>query len=230
MQTDLRLLPGDEWSLDDFTATFAGANLHLSGTITNASSIRDWTFLHGRKRAPLEAGLWQRRLDNLAHTLDQIHFPSPPDLIVNVRGDGRDPQSFFVRVMVNTSAADTPWGTIEQGKCVLRLYPKDANEPNHAELKLEAAQANTPWANATNLDLSMHVFALGGPSNLFKATLQASARAAQTKWGGLSDARLEAESFHTLTNPIPISGHAALTCSNATSQWATAVPPNSSSR
>jgi hypothetical protein len=222
VQTDLRLLPGDEWSLDDFTATFAGAKLHLSGSITNASSIRDWTFLQGRKHAPLEAGLWQRRLDRLAHTLDQIHFPAPPDLVLNVRGDGHDPQSFFVRVMVNTPAAETPWGNIEQGKCVLRLYPRNTNEPTHAELKLEATQANTPWADATNVDLALHLFALGGEPNLFKATLHVSAKAAQTKWGGVSDARLEAESFHTLTNPIPISGHALLTCSNPTSQWAAA--------
>jgi hypothetical protein len=41
IQTELRFLPNDEWALDNFTSTFAGADIRLSGMITNASAIRD---------------------------------------------------------------------------------------------------------------------------------------------------------------------------------------------
>src|SRR5579884_1678743 len=42
IETQLRFLPGDQWTLDHFSAGFGGANLQLSGTLTNASAIRDW--------------------------------------------------------------------------------------------------------------------------------------------------------------------------------------------
>ena len=39
IQAQLRLLPGDEWTLDHFTAAFAGAKMQFSGSLTNASSL-----------------------------------------------------------------------------------------------------------------------------------------------------------------------------------------------
>src|SRR6266478_3041303 len=44
IQTDLRLLPNDQWALDNFRATFAGGNIQVSGILTNASAARDWKF------------------------------------------------------------------------------------------------------------------------------------------------------------------------------------------
>src|SRR6185436_1578082 len=35
IETQLRLLPGDQWALDQFSATVAGASLRASGSITN---------------------------------------------------------------------------------------------------------------------------------------------------------------------------------------------------
>ena len=52
IRTDLRFLPNDEWALDHFTAGFAGANIHLSGTLTNASAVREWKFFQARQSAP----------------------------------------------------------------------------------------------------------------------------------------------------------------------------------
>src|SRR5205823_4330922 len=60
IQTELRLLPNDQWALDNFRAAFAGASIRLSGTITNASAVRDWEFLRTKKPTP--AIVWQERL------------------------------------------------------------------------------------------------------------------------------------------------------------------------
>src|SRR5258708_26316574 len=57
IQTQLRLLPGDRWELDDFTARFAGARIQLAGTIENASTVRQWKFLMPGQ--PATAGTWQ---------------------------------------------------------------------------------------------------------------------------------------------------------------------------
>jgi len=43
IQADLRFLPGDQWALDHFTADFAGAAIHLSGTVANANSPTLWS-------------------------------------------------------------------------------------------------------------------------------------------------------------------------------------------
>ena len=42
IQTQLSLRPGDQWDLDHFTAAFAGGKLQFSGSISNASAIREW--------------------------------------------------------------------------------------------------------------------------------------------------------------------------------------------
>src|SRR2546422_182595 len=40
--TELRLLPNDQWKLDHFQAVCLGAKINLSGTLTNASAVRNW--------------------------------------------------------------------------------------------------------------------------------------------------------------------------------------------
>ena len=125
IQTDLRFLPNDEWALDNFTATFAGARIELSGTVTNASAVRDWRFFQGRQPAPAE--VWQNRLRQLADTLEGIHFSTPPELALDVRGDARDPLSFTVRMRASAPRADTPWGTLTRGHATLGLYPPSTN-------------------------------------------------------------------------------------------------------
>jgi len=52
IQTDLRLLPDDQWALDHFHAVFHGANLQLSGLVTNASAVRDWKMFATTQAAP----------------------------------------------------------------------------------------------------------------------------------------------------------------------------------
>ena len=88
IDTNLRFLAGDEWTLDNFKARMAGVRVQLSGSITNASAIRDWRFLQGEAAAG-SPEILQRRLRRLADTLERIRFYAPPELLVNVRGDKR---------------------------------------------------------------------------------------------------------------------------------------------
>jgi hypothetical protein len=78
IETYLRFLPDDQWSLDDFTAGFSGARLQLSGTLAHASAARDWKFLQPQGPPHEELSRqWQARLRDLADTLRQIHFEKP---------------------------------------------------------------------------------------------------------------------------------------------------------
>ena len=51
IQAQLRFLTNDQWELDHFTASFAGARVELSGSVTNASRLRDWKIFQPRPAA-----------------------------------------------------------------------------------------------------------------------------------------------------------------------------------
>jgi len=80
IRTDIRLLPNDEWALDHFTAAFAGASIHLSGAVTNASSVRDWKVFHTASTGPPKPGEWEARLRQVADTLEKFISRRPPSL------------------------------------------------------------------------------------------------------------------------------------------------------
>ncbi|MBF8254800.1 MAG: AsmA 2 domain-containing protein, partial [Deltaproteobacteria bacterium] len=211
----LRLLPGDEWALDHFHAMFAGADFTLSGTVTNASAIRDWPFLQGKQ----PAGVALRRLRRFAETLENIHFATPPDLRLMIDGDARDLQSFTVHLSLNAPAADTPWGKVTRGVFTARLFPAANNAPGHANLSLQAEDAQTPWAAVAGLDLEVHLVSPAGQTNDVDASLTAKAARAQTQWAGVTNVQFTANWIHSLTNAIPLSGRGELRADNAASRW-----------
>jgi hypothetical protein len=217
IQTDLRLLPGDEWQLEHFTAGLAGARIQLSGAVTNASAVRDWKFLHAERASP--AGQWQNRLRSLADTLEKIQFSSTPDLRLDVRGDARDPLSFRVRLMVNTPGAETPWGSVTDGKFSVHVFPGPSNDFSRVEVSLEAANAKTEWAAATNLHLTVQLVSLAAETNLVNCDLVLTAGSAETKWASATNTLFKAQWVHALTNPVPIRGHGELTCERANTEW-----------
>ena len=188
IQTDLRFLPNDEWALDHFTATFAGTKIKLSGTVTNASAVRDWQFFQARQPAP--AGVWQNRLRQLADTLERIHFSAQPELTLDVRGDARDLQSFTVRMTASAPGADTPWGTVTRGRFAIRLYPPATNGMSRADLSLEADEVQTRWARTANVQLTAHLASVGGQTNLANGELTLCAGQAETQWATATNLQL----------------------------------------
>src|SRR5436190_2096751 len=114
IQTDLRLLTNDVWELDNLQAQVAGARLQLSGTITNASTVREWKMFHGVRPASPEA--LQNRLRRIADRLEKIHFAVPPELKLDIRGDARDMEKMAVHLSLEAPDADTPWGKLNGAK------------------------------------------------------------------------------------------------------------------
>jgi hypothetical protein len=108
IQTELRFQKNNTWSLDHFQADFAGAKLALSGDIIHAPEIRNWDIFHGKKSAG--RAVWQARLRKFSDTLDRIHFTGTPRLSLVVDGDAQDIHSFTVRLNLNATSIQTPWG------------------------------------------------------------------------------------------------------------------------
>jgi hypothetical protein len=217
IQTELRLLPDDRWELDHFTATLAGVKIRLSGAVNNASSVREWKF--ARPKEPTPAGVWQRRLRYLADVLERTHFSAAPELSLDVRGDALDPQSFHVRMGLNTPDADTPWGKVTLGRFTARLVPATNQQVMRAELHLHAADAQTEWATTTNLQMTLDVTTVPGETNLVNGKLFLSTAGVRTKWGSATNAQFTSQWVHTLTNPVPLSGSGQLLCEAAETQW-----------
>jgi hypothetical protein len=121
IEARLHLGSGDEWSLSDFRAHFAGADFTVLATVTNASAIQDWEFL--RTTSPTPANPWPERLRRLASVIERISYSTPPDLRLTVSGDARDLQSFRARFVLSAQDADTPWGKTTNVLLTARLLP-----------------------------------------------------------------------------------------------------------
>lgn len=221
IHTSLRFLPGDLWALDNFKATFAGANLVLSGIVTNASSIRDWKFLQAKADSAAPSR-WPERVKRLSEIVETLHFSSPPELHLTLAGDARELQSFTVRFVLAAPGAQTPWGTFSNGRFTVRVFPARSNDLFQADLALEAADAQTRWAALTNLRLAIHLSSLDVQTNVVDGRLTLSASNAETQWGSGRNTLLSAEWVHSITNAVPLSGHARLYCESPRSPWGNA--------
>ncbi|HEX5397602.1 MAG TPA: AsmA-like C-terminal region-containing protein [Verrucomicrobiae bacterium] len=107
IQTDLRFSAEDFWSLDNFHAEFAGAQLALSGDLAHAPEIRRWGIFRGADTTNAAAA--RARLKRISDALDRIHFTGTPRLNLYFNGDARDVHSFNVRLAVTAPAVESPW-------------------------------------------------------------------------------------------------------------------------
>jgi hypothetical protein len=216
IQTELQLLTNDVWELDNLQGKFAGANIQLSGSLTNASVVRNWKFFHRQPAAP---GTLQERLRRIADTLEQIHFATAPELKLEVRGDALHIENTAVRLLIQAPAADTPWGAANGFYCNVVLAPPRSNQLSRAQIVFHATDATTPWAATTNLALTLRLFSTTQDTNIVHADLELTADTAQSRSNRAENIHLAAQWFHSLTNPIPLSGEGQLQGSNVLTEW-----------
>ena len=220
LQTELRFLPNDQWALDKFNARFAGANIQLSGVITNASAVREWQLFSSTAATPPFAAVWQGRLRRLAETLDQVHFSAPPNLRLSIHGDAKDLFTFSATIVVEAPGAVTPWGTASGGRLVTHLFSLDTNGAYRAEVRLRAADAQSHYATLTNLSLSLNLTTFLGETNIVHSDLSLTAKQVLSSWGNGTNVFLSAQWIHSITNPIPLSGGGRVGCDLAQTPWA----------
>lgn len=219
IQSELRFLPGDQWALDNFSATFAGAKIRLSGTVTNASAVSQWQFLKGGETNKTQtAGAWHRRMQRLADSLERVSFVSIPELRLEVSGDARDFQSFSVAMAITAPGATTPWGSVTDAHFQSHVFPADTNGIAHARIQLEADRADTPWASAEDLRLEVDLRADENETNIVHGQLEVAAASAYTRWASASNIVAMATWIHSTTNLVPLSGDGHLSCKGATNE------------
>ena len=219
--TVLRFRPGNRWDLEQMTANFAGAKFSLAGAVTNATAIREWPIFHGTK--PGKPGALQQHLREFADTLDQIHFQDTPEVRVVLHGDGRDWQTFHGILVVHAHDAETPWGTLKNGRLVARMLPHDStNAPPRAIVTLQADRVGTEWASTGDFNLSLQAEADATKTSLVHAQLNVHTLEPATPWAWANSATLHAEWTHSMTNPVPLEGHAELSAAMVQTRTASA--------
>jgi hypothetical protein len=214
IESSLRLFPDDRWMLDDFRARFGGAQFFLSGNLTNASALHDWNLQSSSMT------VWLARLRKLADVVDEITFTTPPELHLDLAGDAREPGSFAALLTVRAAAADTAWGRGQQVLFTTRLFPAVSNELSRAEINLQMQQAETRWANTTNLDLKLRLTAVAANPELVDAAATLRVTGVESPWALVKDAQLKASWTQAITNPIPRSARAELHADRVTA-WLT---------
>jgi len=204
IQTELSFLPDDKWALDHFKAQFAGANIQLTGILTNASAARNWAIFQGQEPISQSAELWQLRLRHLDDVLQHIHFSTPPELTIFVRGDALDLHTFNVLLSLSAPDADTPWGTLSRGRFAARLFSADTNGISRGELDLHADTAQSRWGSITNFALSATLTTSEAQTNIVIGALKLSAANVLSPWAEGSNTLVIADWVHSMTNPIPV--------------------------
>jgi hypothetical protein len=230
IQTQLRLLPGDRWLLEQFQASFADADIRLSASITNASAARDWPFLKDRETP--EASLVRNRLRAFADTLDRIEFPERPSIQLEVRGDARELESLSIDLAINAPEARTPWGELSRGTFQIRTHPANAGDDLEAEINLNAAMAKTKWGTARELSLAAEftsppgtdsetVNALHTRRSTASGRFRLTAATAATRWGSGDEISANGSWQHHLASAMPLWAEIQTSVTDARTRWAT---------
>ena len=81
---ELIFAANDLWRLQSLSAEMLGTELQISGTLTNASRIRDWKLPKGSRSAEATQALWRR----IVSTAGKVKFTGQPQLITRLNGSG----------------------------------------------------------------------------------------------------------------------------------------------
>lgn len=221
ISTTLDLESAHRWELNNFSASFRGGRVTVSGVITNGTALRKWLAPRPKQKAP-QPGLAAARLRFWADLLDRVEFAAPPQVEVRLRGDALDPKSFFLELRASAPGARTPWCDLTGGILMARMLPEDTNGLGQARVRVKAATAETPWASATNLLLELNLTSRQAETNLVVGKVSLAVSSASTRWASARDLKLGGQWTHALTNPIPLEGRADVQCALLETPWGNA--------
>jgi hypothetical protein len=195
---------GDRWVLEDFRAAVAGADFIMSAEIFNATAIRDWDWFQHPTVAP--RGSMRSRLKQLADKLEKISFASRPEFRLHLTGDGRDQQSFHVRLSIQAPEARTEWGSLTNAVLTAYMFPATSNKLARVEAELESERTVTPWADVSGFKLTLNLDSTPGVTNRVLADARLNAREVVTARARGTNMLATAHWVQSLTEAIPISG------------------------
>jgi len=145
MGAAVRFLPGGQWDLAEFEASFRGATLQASGWITNAPALaaRSRPWRSADQTTAAEA--WRAPLREFVSFYRRLHFAEPPELRLRFRGDGRQPAAFSGELKGQAGGVEAPGLSLKHLRANAELTP--ASSPDGGlvlKLDLRVADARNP--------------------------------------------------------------------------------------
>ena len=154
VEGELLFKANDLWQLRSLSAELLGTTVQVSGTLSNASVIRDWKFPKGTKQTPeATQALWRR----IVAGAGRVKFVGQPQLITRFQGDARQLESLNAELRFLASGIETPWGNATNALLHIRILPAQLAEPLQAELELTADNAASEWCRARKLRLNWEI-------------------------------------------------------------------------
>ncbi len=153
IRAELRLLPNDQWELDEFEAECLGAKLSLTGTLTNASALGKGLKVESTNEL---RGAWKAQLKQVRRIADQFRFETKPEIRLALTGDGRQPAAFRSRLSLTSGRAQSPWLNADHLLLVAVFRPSATNPlAIHSEINLGFTNASSRWVSSRDGQLNL---------------------------------------------------------------------------
>lgn len=147
VRATLRFQTDFTWQIDELHAQFMGASFQIAAVVTNAHRL--WRPALGP--APVagpDTNYWRSQLGDFVRVCRQLHFVSPPEFRLQLRGDVRDPESFFAELRCDARGATSPWIHLDDLRLRARLNEPPSTTNRHAlSLDVTAAGARSSWGD-----------------------------------------------------------------------------------
>lgn len=186
LRGELHLRENDDvWDLQSFTASVMGAQIQLSGMLTNGSLVRDWRVPQLRRGVPAEnLARWR----GILQAVHQIEFQGQPELITRFAGDAANLPNSHASFMMHVPGVTSPWGSGSNLLITARLNDAPAAQGQPLELDVLFEHGRAPWAQAKGFrfktSVGLDFTHLVAPTNLH-ALIEA--ESADGPWGAATN-------------------------------------------
>ncbi len=142
-------LPDDQWNLQSFQARWRQTSIYLSGTVTNASHMRQWKTKGGKGAGP------EPILRQILQTMEKVRFSGRPLLDLQVQGDAQPPASFQARLHLSAPRVEFPRGDADRFSLLAEFTPPPTTNDSPAfRLHVESSRARLDRAELKQLNLT----------------------------------------------------------------------------
>ena len=186
----LQFQTNDTWTLDHFSANFAGANILINAEIQHGSELRNLEIFHAKKNG--RPGAWQARLKKISDTLEKIHFVGKPEIELAVTGDAPDLKTFVLRLDARAPATETPWGSAKNVVLAAEAKPLHDGWLPQLKLDLSALNTDTSWGSLHHATLALQTET--APAGKIPPTVfYFQSDAANSRWGSARKINFDAQ-------------------------------------
>jgi hypothetical protein len=179
--TELQFLPQDVWVLSNLRGHFLGADLFLTGAVTNASFLKEIKGpVDTNKVAAAQDRLWHRLLD----LRDRIEFQSTPRIEGQLQIDAHRLERFSADASVKLSGARFSGGSVGDAQLNVKSGGADeGGEPAMAELQARATGLQIEKFRFATAQINSRVEFSHTNSMLEHVTVQVNLRHGILPWG-----------------------------------------------